>query len=90
MPGSPIDPVGLPRTHIERDPVGGKTWAVNETIEPKANRLVYFDATLTHRVQPYEGNRVSISWVWWKTVPDRYDPVVLTNTSYHVLERVWT
>ena len=73
--------------HLE---IGGKTWSVNETIEPKVNRLVYFDATLTHRVQPYEGNRVSISWVWWKTVPDRYDPVVLTNTSYHVLERFWT
>ena len=73
--------------HLE---IGGEKWSINETIAPKVNRLVYFDATLTHRVQPYEGNRVSVSWVWWKGVPDRYDPVVLTNTSYHVLERVWT
>ena len=71
--------------HLE---VGGKDWKVNEIIEPKANRLVYFDATLTHRVQPYEGNRVSLAWVWWKQTPDRYEP--LTNTSYQVLERVWT
>jgi hypothetical protein len=72
--------------HLE---IGNEDWAVNQTFEPKTNRLLYFDATLTHRVQPYEGNRVSVAWVWWQTPPDRYDPAILTNTSYHVLERVW-
>ena len=69
--------------------VGNDDWRINRTIAPKVNRLVCFDATLTHRVQEYKGNRVSVAWVWWKRPPDRYDPVRLTNTSYHVLERVW-
>tara|TARA_B100000287_G_C20531488_1_gene741061 strand:+ start:398 stop:943 length:546 start_codon:yes stop_codon:yes gene_type:complete len=69
--------------------IGGPEWSINKTFAPKENRLLYFDATLTHRVQPYEGNRVSVAWVWWPVPPDRYDPLMLTNTSYHVLERVW-
>ena len=69
--------------------IGSPEWTIYKTFAPEENRLLYFDATLTHRVQPYEGNRVSVAWVWWHTPPDRYDPKLLTNTSYCTLERVW-
>ena len=55
--------------------------------EPIPNRLIYFDATLPHRVQPYTGNRVSIGIVWWKITPDRYEEQKIDE--YKVLERVW-
>lgn len=57
------------------------------TFEPIPNRLLYFDATLTHRVQPYTGNRVSIGIVWWKITPDRYEEQKIDE--YRVLERTW-
>ena len=66
-------------------PIG--EWKLNTTVEPIPNRLVYFDATMMHRVQPYEGNRVSIGIVWWKVTPDRYEKQ--NETEYKVLERVW-
>jgi hypothetical protein len=55
--------------------------------EPIPNRLIYFDATLPHRVQPYTGNRVSIGIVWWKITPDRYEEQKINE--YKVLERTW-
>ena len=66
-------------------PIG--EWKLNTTVEPIPNRLVYFDATMMHRVQPYEGNRVSIGMVWWKVTPDRYEKQ--NENEYKVLERVW-
>ena len=57
------------------------------TFEPIPNRLLYFDATLTHRVQPYTGNRVSVGIVWWKITPDRYEEQKIDE--YRVLERTW-
>jgi len=42
---------------------------------------------MTHRVAPYEGNRVSIGIVWWKITPDRYEEQKIDQ--YKVLERVW-
>ena len=57
------------------------------TFEPIPNRLLYFDATLTHKVQPYTGNRVSIGIVWWKITPDRYEEQKIDE--YRVLERTW-
>ena len=57
------------------------------TFEPIPNRLLYFDATLTHRVQSYTGNRVSIGIVWWKITPDRYEEQKIDE--YRVLERTW-
>jgi len=62
-------------------------WTMDVTIEPIPNRLAYFDATITHRVQPYKGNRVSIGIVWWKITPDRYEEQKIDE--YNVLERVW-
>jgi hypothetical protein len=70
--------------HLE---FGGKEWTLDTTVEPIPNRLVYFDATLSHRVQPYTGNRVSIGIVWWKITPDRYEEQKIDE--YNVLERVW-
>jgi hypothetical protein len=67
--------------------ISGEEWALNKTFEPVPNRLIYFDATLTHRVQPYTGNRVSVGWVWWKITPDRYEKQFINE--YKVLERVW-
>ena len=61
--------------------VGDGSWP------PRKNRLMYFNATLTHRIQPYTGNRVSIGLVWWKTTPDRYEEQSIDE--YNVLERVW-
>ena len=66
---------------------GGEDWKLDVTVEPIPNRLVYFDATMMHRVQPYEGNRVSIGIVWWKITPDRYEEQKIDE--YKVLERVW-
>ena len=57
------------------------------TFEPIPNRLLYFDATLMHRVQPYTGNRVSVGIVWWKITPDRYEEQKIDE--YRVLERTW-
>lgn len=71
--------------HLE---IGSETWKFNFTYRPIPNRLIYFDATLTHRVQPYEGNRVSIGMVWWKVTPDRYEEQKIDE--YNVMERVWT
>ena len=74
--------------HLE---IGGpgpvSDWKCTTTFEPIPNRLIYFDACLTHRVQPYEGNRVSIGIVWWKITPDRYEEQKIDE--YNVLERVW-
>jgi hypothetical protein len=63
-------------------PYGGGTFG-----SPRKNRLMYFNAILTHRVQPYKGNRVSIGMVWWKITPDRYEEQSIDE--YNVLERVW-
>jgi hypothetical protein len=63
-------------------------WTMDVTIEPIPNRLAYFDAGISHRVQPYKGNRVSIGIVWWKVTPDRYEKQRIDQ--YNVLERVWT
>ena len=74
--------------HLEFGGAGIKEdWAINKTVEPIPNRLLYFDATLSHRVQPYTGNRVSIGIVWWKVTPDRYEEQKIDE--YNVLERVW-
>ena len=67
--------------------IGGPEWVVTRSWPAKKNRLMYFDAILTHRVQPYTGNRVSIGMVWWKVTPDRYEEQSID--SYNVLERVW-
>ena len=67
---------------------GGPGNSIDWKVEPVPNRLVYFDATILHRVAPYEGNRVSIGMVWWKITPDRYEEQKIDE--YNVLERVWT
>jgi hypothetical protein len=74
--------------HLEFGGPGIKEdWRMDVTVEPIPNRLVYFDAFMTHRVAPYEGNRVSIGIVWWKITPDRYEEQKIDE--YNVLERVW-
>jgi len=70
--------------HLE---IGGDRWPNNKICEPIPNRLLYFNACLTHRVLPYEGNRVSIGIVWWTTTPDRYEEQKIDE--YNVLERCW-
>ena len=67
--------------------LGDSDWRITRSWPVKKNRLMYFDAVLTHRVQPYRGNRVSIGMVWWKVTPDRYEEQSID--SYNVLERVW-
>ena len=67
--------------------IGGHKWVVTRSWPPRKNRLMYFDAILTHRVQPYTGNRVSIGIVWWKITPDRYEEQSIDK--YSVMERVW-
>jgi len=65
------------------------SWAEIETdsIAPIVNRLISFPMNVTHAVQPYEGNRVSIGVIFWNTLPIIYgetNPDI--NTSY---ERPW-
>jgi hypothetical protein len=65
------------------------SWAPHETdsIAPVTNRLISFPMNVTHAVQPYEGNRVSIGAIFWETLPTIYgktNPNI--NTSY---ERPW-
>ena len=65
------------------------SWAEIETdsIAPIVNRLISFPMNVTHAVQPYEGNRVSIGVIFWNTLPVIYgetNPDI--NTSY---ERPW-
>jgi hypothetical protein len=67
--------------------IGGPRWGIHRQIEPIQNRLVYFDATLTHRVAPYEGNRVSIGIIWWEKTPEYYGDLGETETK--VLPRIW-
>ena len=73
--------------YAENSKIRKTSWTIEKTVEPIENRLVYFDATLSHRVQAYEGNRVSIGMVWWKITPDRYEEQKIDE--YRVLERVW-
>ena len=65
------------------------SWAEIETdsIAPIVNRLISFPMNVTHAIQPYEGNRVSIGVIFWNTLPVIYgetNPDI--NTSY---ERPW-
>ena len=62
-------------------------WKIDREIEPIENRLVYFDATVTHRVASYEGNRVSIGIIWWGNTPEHYG--ILSETETTVLPRIW-
>ena len=47
------------------------SWAEHETdsIAPVTNRLISFPMDVTHAVQPYEGNRVSIGAICWNELP---------------------
>ena len=65
------------------------SWADHQTdsIAPINNRLISFPFDITHAVQPYEGNRVSIGAIFWNELPANYgktDP--MKNTSY---DRPW-
>jgi hypothetical protein len=65
------------------------SWAEHETdsIAPVTNRLISFPMSVTHAVQPYEGNRVSIGAIFWNELPTIYgktNPNI--NTSY---DRPW-
>ena len=62
-------------------------WRISHEIEPIQNRLVYFDATISHRVAPYKGNRVSIGMIWWGNTPEHYGN--LSETETKVLPRIW-
>ena len=65
------------------------SWADHQTdsIAPINNRLISFPFDITHAVQPYEGNRVSIGAIFWNELPANYgktDPMI--NASY---DRPW-
>ena len=65
------------------------SWSEHETdsIAPVTNRLISFPMSVTHAVQPYEGNRVSIGAIFWNELPTIYgktNPNI--NTSY---DRPW-
>ena len=62
-------------------------WHIFHEIEPIQNRLVYFDATISHRVASYKGNRVSIGMIWWRNTPEHYGN--LSETETKVLPRIW-
>jgi len=75
---------------------GGNLQVESEEYEPIANRLLYFDALLVHRIAPYEGNRVSIGMVWWPEIPFPYDTFrwtepygTLSMSETTVLPRIW-
>ena len=58
-----------------------------DLIRPKINRLVRFPCWYAHRVQPYEGNRVSIGIIWWYDLPSIY--CELNEYDTVALDRVW-
>ena len=58
-----------------------------DLIRPKINRLVYFPCDYLHRVQPYQGNRVSIGIIWWYDVPKIYGDVDEFQTA--AFDRMW-
>jgi hypothetical protein len=65
------------------------SWADNQTdsIAPVNNRLISFPFDVTHAVQSYEGNRVSLGAIFWNKLPSNYgetNPMI--NTSY---DRPW-
>ena len=65
------------------------SWADHQTdsIAPINNRLISFPFNVTHAVQEYEGNRVSIGAIFWNELPANYgktDPMI--NASY---DRPW-
>tara|TARA_X000001382_G_scaffold32901_1_gene21625 strand:+ start:1581 stop:2243 length:663 start_codon:yes stop_codon:yes gene_type:complete len=65
------------------------SWADHQTdsIAPINNRLISFPFDVTHAVQSYEGNRVSIGVIFWNELPANYgktDPSI--NASY---DRPW-
>ena len=65
------------------------SWADHETdsIATIENRLISFPMNVTHAVQPYEGNRVSIGAIFWYELPSIYGTTdAYINTSY---ERPW-
>jgi len=65
------------------------SWADHQTdsIAPINNRLISFPFDVTHVVQPYEGNRVSIGVIFWNQLPTNYGVTDSTiNTSY---DRPW-
>ena len=45
------------------------------------------DSWYAHRVQPYEGNRVSIGIIWWYDLPSIYGELSEYDTT--ALDRVW-
>ena len=58
-----------------------------DLIRPKINRLVSFPCEYLHRVQPYQGNRVSIGIIWWYDVPSIYGDLNEFQTT--AFDRVW-
>ena len=58
-----------------------------DLIRPKINRLVSFPCEYLHRVQPYQGNRVSIGIIWWYDVPSIYGDLGEYETA--AIDRVW-
>ena len=63
---------------------GGELELENGTlIKPLVNRHVSFDCTITHRVRPYKGNRVSIGIIWWHDTPIYGDLPIDKNLTLH-------
>ena len=58
-----------------------------ETVDPKVNRLINFPINLSHQVLPYEGNRVSIGFIYWPEVPIIYGKVTSEETK--IFDRIW-
>ena len=58
-----------------------------DLVQPKINRLVYFPCEYSHRVQLYQGNRVSIGIIWWYDLPSIYGNLSEFETS--AIDRVW-
>ena len=69
------------------DKGGNLQLETGEEVEPKVNRLVSFPIEITHKVLPYEGNRVSIGMIFWPQLPSFYGRV--TNTETKIFDRVW-
>lgn len=58
-----------------------------DTISAVENRLVIFNADITHRVLPYTGNRVSIGMIFWVDLPKIYPKADPNNNT--VYDRIW-
>ena len=85
-------PSVLPETthiyYISPPKIGGQLeLETREMVSPKKNMLVSFPINLSHRVLPYEGNRVSVGFIYWPELPSIYGDV--KRGEIKIFKRIW-